>query len=167
MESESKLGQVLGESSNTNEVFKPPILIKHLTDEASKEFLDQNLALQAFAYKAPEWAKTPKNGHFYIDVIKNGVILETIKLDSLKNDSFIVFGRFPPVDIQLDHPSVSRQHLVLQYGNLIPKRPAWYLYDMNSTHGTRLNKNSVQKNHYVPIDIGYVFQIAGKKYLIF
>lgn len=95
-------------SNQSNEVFKAPLLKpKHLeiTTPIQQNFLEENSALQAFAYKPPEWAKKPPNGQFCIDVIKNGVILEKIELDNLKNESYIVFGRFPPVDIQMDHIS--------------------------------------------------------------
>ncbi|KAI1715672.1 FHA domain-containing protein [Ditylenchus destructor] len=120
-----------------------------------------NSRLQHFLYTAPSWQCEPsKEDGFYIDVIKNGIVAEKIELHSLKNGSFLCIGRFPPSDIQLEHPSVSRYHCILQYGKLVDD-PNWYIYDLGSTHGTRLNKKPLKKHSYTPLRHGYVFQIAG------
>lgn len=93
-------------------------------------------------------------------MIKNGTIIETIHLSNLKNETFLSIGRFPLSDIQLDHPSVSRYHCILQYGELISKS-GWYLYDLDTTHGTRLNKQNIKSRVYAPISPGYFFYVAG------
>uniref|UniRef100_A0A915DB07 FHA domain-containing protein n=1 Tax=Ditylenchus dipsaci TaxID=166011 RepID=A0A915DB07_9BILA len=82
--------------------------------------------------------------------------MEWCRADStafLKNESFLCIGRFPPSDIQLDHPSVSRHHCILQYGNLVEQA--------GCTHGTKLNKKPAKKHCYIHLRPGYVFQIAG------
>jgi hypothetical protein len=38
-----------------------------------------------------------------------------------------------------------------------------FIFDMNSTHGVKVNKRPIRKNTYVPLFGGHVFQIAGKK----
>uniref|UniRef100_A0A915DHG1 FHA domain-containing protein n=1 Tax=Ditylenchus dipsaci TaxID=166011 RepID=A0A915DHG1_9BILA len=117
--------------------------------------------LLELSYSAPSWSSKPSpENAFFIEVIKNGVVVEQIQLHSLKNESFLCIGRFPPSDIQLDHPSVSRHHCILQYGNLV-EQAGWYLFDMGSTHGTKLNKKPAKKHCYIHLRPGYVFQIAG------
>lgn len=57
--------------------------------------------------------------------------------------SFLV-GRTELNDLMAEHASVSRHHAVLQYGN----DGYFYIYDLNSTHGTKINKNAVQPHRY-------------------
>lgn len=42
-----------------------------------------------------------------------------------------------------------------------------FLFDLNSTHGTKLNKNSIKKRSYIPLHAGYVFRIAGLKKIFY
>lgn len=58
-----------------------------------------------------------------------------------------LFGRAPICDIVLDHPSISRQHAVIQY----KKNGDAFLYDLGSTHGTFVGKNRLKSNQYYPI----------------
>lgn len=86
------------------------------------------------------WSRSiPSDFHYTIEVIKNGQIIETIDLKKFSSKNWISIGRFAPCDIIMDHPSVSRHHAVLQYGALT-EGMGWYIYDMDSTHGTKLNK---------------------------
>ncbi|CAH8435361.1 unnamed protein product [Schistosoma margrebowiei] len=71
----------------------------------------------------------------------------------------------------LAHPSISRLHAVLQYG----KPPhavghvsenekdttGWYLKDLESTHGTFVNKRRLPPGRYVRIRVGYVLRFGG------
>lgn len=81
-------------------------------------------------------------------------------MNKRKNDTFITVGRVPPCDIVLQHPSVSRHHLILQYGTL-NEGPGWYLYDMGSTHGSKLNKAALPKKFYKRMPVGSLFKVAG------
>lgn len=112
---------------STEEVeFKAPALPK-VESQVKQEIADPT---KDFLYTAPSWQCEPsKEDGFYIDVIKNGIVAEKIELHSLKNGSFLCIGRFPPSDIQLEHPSVSRYHCILQYGKLVDD-PNWYIYDL-------------------------------------
>lgn len=125
---------------------------------------DQNAEIP---YNAPEWRTIPSAENGYsIEVIKNGTIVERIQLCNLKKETFISIGRFSPCEIQLDHPSVSRYHCILQHGKL-GNRDGWYIYDLGSTHGTKLNKKPLKKRYYTPLASGYVFQFAGFVFDIF
>lgn len=124
-------------------------------------------AAELMTYTSPSWEIWPSSaadssGFANIEVIKNGVHIDTLRLhEAAGAKSFVSIGRFaPPCDIQLEHPSVSRVHCILQYGMLLEKA-GWYLYDMGSTHGTRLNKKTVKAKTYVPLQPGHVFQVAG------
>jgi pSer/pThr/pTyr-binding forkhead associated (FHA) protein len=96
----------------------------------------------------------------YFQVLKTGSIVETIALNT---KSFYVFGRLSNCDIQMNHPSTSRYHAVLQYrsekegGN--PK--GFYVYDLKSTHGTYINKQRIKPQVYAPVRVGHMLQIGG------
>ena len=82
---------------------------------------------------------------FYKKVIKNGTVLEKIVL----NKEFVSLGRLG--DILCEHPSLSRFHAILQYSNgqIDTKYPqGFYLLDLNSTHGTIMNKTKINPNHF-------------------
>lgn len=55
----------------------------------------------------PDWAIEPRPGVFYLEVLKDGQVLDRINLDRRRN----LFGRqMQTCDFVLDHQSVSRQH---------------------------------------------------------
>lgn len=51
----------------------------------------------------------PPNGHYFVDQLKNGTIIEHKSLDK----SRVTFGRARDCDVVLEHPSVSRYHAIL------------------------------------------------------
>ena len=58
----------------------------------------------------PDWAIEPRPGVYYLEVLKDGEVLDRINLDKRRN----LFGRqFASCDFVLDHQSVSRQHAVV------------------------------------------------------
>lgn len=58
-------------------------------------------------WQPPEWAIEPRQGVYYLEVLKDGEVLDKINLDRRRN----IFGRqFPTCDFVLEHNSVSRQH---------------------------------------------------------
>lgn len=58
-------------------------------------------------WQPPDWAIEPRPGVHYLDVLKDGEVLDRINLDKRKH----IFGRqFQTCDYVLDHQSVSRQH---------------------------------------------------------
>lgn len=58
-------------------------------------------------WQPPDWAIEPRPGVFYLEVLKDGQVLDQINLDRRRN----IFGRqIQTCDFVLDHQSVSRQH---------------------------------------------------------
>ncbi|VDP92149.1 unnamed protein product [Echinostoma caproni] len=103
--------------------------------------------------------------------------------------SFCLFGRQPenfyaPFNrlhgqcVVMAHPSISRLHAVLQYGRpplSIAKTsaahvdsPGWYLQDLDSTHGTFVNKRRLPSGRFVRIHVGHVirFGCSTRLYLL-
>ncbi|CAH8509960.1 unnamed protein product [Dicrocoelium dendriticum] len=69
------------------------------------------------------------------------------------------------------HPSVSRLHAVFQYGQAPPniactsctssETPGWYIQDLDSTHGTFINKRRLPAGRCVRVHVGYVIRFGG------
>lgn len=58
-------------------------------------------------WQPPDWAIEPRPGVYYLDVLKDGEVLDRINLDKRRH----IFGRqLQTCDFVLDHQSVSRQH---------------------------------------------------------
>lgn len=58
-------------------------------------------------WQPPDWAIEPRPGVYYLEVLKDGEVLDRINLDRRRH----IFGRqFHTCDFVLDHQSVSRQH---------------------------------------------------------
>lgn len=109
-------------------------------------------------YKEPPWASVAPKPYAF-EVIKNGTVVDTIKLN---DKSFYVFGRLASCDITMEHPSLSRYHAVVQYcGTQGQHDIGWYLYDLDSTHGTWINKFKVKPRIYTRLRVGYVVKLGG------
>uniref|UniRef100_A0A183C259 FHA domain-containing protein n=1 Tax=Globodera pallida TaxID=36090 RepID=A0A183C259_GLOPA len=151
------------------------LLFKTKSEEKDESEMDQNqqqqqqqTILSDFRYQEPTWALIPTGSEqeYFLEIIKEGTVIDSVRLhNDAHQKSFWSIGRFEPCDIKLEHPSVSRFHAILQYGECVRGRPGWYLFDLNSTHGVRLNKQSIKKRAYVPLHNGFVFQIAGSSRL--
>ncbi|BAT83190.1 hypothetical protein VIGAN_04030400 [Vigna angularis var. angularis] len=103
-------------------------------------------------YKIPPWSAAPCH-QFYLEVLKDGSIID--KFDVCEKGAYM-FGRLDLCDFVLEHPTISRFHAVIQF-----KRSGdAYLYDLGSTHGTFLNKNQVEKNTYVDLNVGDVIRFG-------
>ncbi|CAN8000202.1 unnamed protein product [Ixodes hexagonus] len=61
-------------------------------------------------YTEPPWSGVPDREYSF-QVIKNGVIQASVALDK----PFLVVGRKEDCDVQMEHPSVSRYHAVVQF----------------------------------------------------
>lgn len=84
-------------------------------------------------YSEPSWSAGPEHD-FHLEVLKSGAIIDDIPLKS----NFLIVGRHPAVHLTMENPSVSRQHAVFQFSN----DGCCYLFDLGSTHGTMVNKQS-------------------------
>lgn len=61
-------------------------------------------------WQPPDWAIEPRAGFYYLEVLKDGEVLDRINLDKRRH----IFGRqIQTCDFVLDHQSVSRQHAAL------------------------------------------------------
>eukprot|EP01135_Chromosphaera_perkinsii_P002602 Nk52_evm118s224 gene=Nk52_evmTU118s224 len=111
-----------------------------------------------FNYTEPEWSIEPaeKEGFFFLEEIKEGVSLKRI---SLCEYPFLVVGRLDTSDVVCDHPSVSRYHVILQHGG--SKGEKLFLFDLGSTHGTKINKKMVDKRTFIELRDGYILQFGS------
>lgn len=82
------------------------------------------------AWKPPDWAIEPHPCVYYLEVLKDGQVLDRVSLDKRRH----IIGRpFPMCDFVLDHPSISHQHaaLVPHEGGRIW---SWYLCRKQEAH---------------------------------
>ncbi|XP_055678956.1 kanadaptin [Lutzomyia longipalpis] len=133
-------------------------------------------------YVEPRWSgRPPDDSSYSFEVLKTGMIIEMVK--DLENKPYWVFGRLPQCDIPMAHPTVSRFHAVLQYrpeddnqpedeeakesetGDDLKKKKkvesGWYLYDLNSTHGTFVNKQRIPPKTYIRIRVGHIVKLGA------
>ncbi|VDK80073.1 unnamed protein product [Onchocerca ochengi] len=115
-------------------------------------------------YIPPSFAVEPSSDINYgFEVIKNGTVIDRIDFGRRKAGTFVVIGRLPSCDIQLEHPTISRHHCILQYGDDLMNRTGkgWHIYDLDSTHGTKLNKKRILPKQFIRIRVGHVLQFGG------
>nr|CAG8520207.1 6723_t:CDS:10 [Entrophospora candida] len=93
------------------------------------------------------WSGLPKDDYSF-EVIKNGISLEII--DFPKSKEFLAIGRLPTCDIPMEHLSISRYHAVLQFNN----KGELLIYDLESAHGTILNKRLLPSKSYTKLCVG-------------
>lgn len=140
-------------------------------------------------YVEPKWSAPPDSQLAYsFEVLKGGQIVDSV--NDLQSKSHWTIGKFQNNDIVMAHPTVSRYHAVLQYRPDVnasndensddssddddnvtkldavaePRRKVdkgWYLYDLNSTHGTFVNKMKVPPKTYVRIRVGYMLKFGA------
>ncbi|XP_053674201.1 kanadaptin [Anopheles nili] len=145
-------------------------------ESANATQFEQNTAeIPPIPYKEPKWSGKCCSSHEYsFEVEKNGVIIEYIK--ELESKPFWLFGRLPNCDVNMAHPTISRYHAILQYranvesesepeeatrSTHVTVEPGWYLYDLNSTHGTFLNKQQIPSRTYVRVRVGYMIRLGS------
>ncbi|KAF9929649.1 Kanadaptin [Linnemannia zychae] len=97
-------------------------------------------------YQRPAWSGYP-NQQFFFEVIKNGVLVDKVLAP---NKEFLTIGRLPMCDLEMEHPSLSRYHAVIQFKS----NGDAFLYDLNSSHGTVVNKAKIPPQIYVKIKPG-------------
>lgn len=60
-------------------------------------------------YDPPPFAVEPSNDiHYGFEVIKNGIVIDRVDFGKRKAVTFVIIGRLPSCDIQLEHPTISR-----------------------------------------------------------
>ncbi|KAK0596957.1 hypothetical protein LWI29_020514 [Acer saccharum] len=105
-------------------------------------------------WQPPDWATEPRSGVYYLEVLKDGELLDRISLDRRRH----IFGRqFQTCDFVLDHQSVSRQHAVV-----IPhKNGSIFVIDLGSAHGTFVANERLTKDTPVELEVGQSLRFAA------
>ncbi|KAH7837954.1 hypothetical protein Vadar_020041 [Vaccinium darrowii] len=105
-------------------------------------------------WQPPDWAIEPRPGVYYLDVLKDGEVLDRINLDKRRH----IFGRqLQTCDFVLDHQSVSRQHAAV-----IPhKNGSIYVIDLGSAHGTFVANERLTKDSPVELEAGQSLRFAA------
>ncbi|KAJ7531071.1 hypothetical protein O6H91_14G031400 [Diphasiastrum complanatum] len=108
----------------------------------------------ASTWHPPDWAAEPKPGLHWLDVVKDGEVVDKIALDKRRS----IFGRqIVMCDYVLDHPSVSRQHAaVVQH-----KNGSIYVIDLGSVHGTFVANERLSKDNPVELEVGQSLRFAA------
>uniref|UniRef100_A0A6V7J4G3 FHA domain-containing protein n=1 Tax=Bracon brevicornis TaxID=1563983 RepID=A0A6V7J4G3_9HYME len=118
-------------------------------------------------YREPSWSGIPSSNQYKVEILKSGVILDTL---DLYKQSFHVIGRLPVCDISLQHPTISRYHAVFQYRETGDDKngPGFYLYDLESTHGTFWNNCRIRPKTYVKLKGGHIirFGCSQRRFII-
>lgn len=114
-------------------------------------------------YKEPNWGGLSQRKYAF-EIVKNGSVIDTYDLST---KSFHVFGRLINCDHCMEHPSLSRHHAVLQFCAVENERHpiGWYVYDLDSTHGTTVNKYKLAPRVYHPLKVGHMVKFAGSSRL--
>lgn len=146
------------------DVFSKPQLPSQLINEQFKQPLNiktEPQQVQKCEYQEPSWSCKPTE-NYYFECIKSGTQLDNINLN---DKSFYVVGRYYSCDIQLEHPSLSRFHAVFQYTDGEQSnqhtQKGFYIYDLNSTHGTFVNKKKIESKQYIFLKIGSCIKFGG------
>ncbi|ORZ36803.1 hypothetical protein BCR44DRAFT_36345 [Catenaria anguillulae PL171] len=109
-------------------------------------------------YTEPEWAAPPRpNANWSLEVLKSGVILDRLAFPT--HSSLLTIGRLPRphCSIELEHPSISRFHAVLQ----LSRDGQLFLYDLGSTHGTFVNKVQVPAKTHTRVWVGDMLRFGS------
>jgi smad nuclear-interacting protein 1 len=122
-------------------------------------------------HEPPEARKSPSSKQWTLVTYKDNEIIETIKL--WKQSCWLIGREATVTDIRVDHPHASGQHAAIQFrnvkkkakdelGSLVMKevvRP--YIIDLESTHGTFLNGEELDKAQFVEIRNNDIMTIAS------
>ncbi|XP_062088049.1 protein phosphatase 1 regulatory inhibitor subunit PPP1R8 homolog [Humulus lupulus] len=105
-------------------------------------------------WQPPDWAIEPRAGVYFLEVMKDGEVLDRINLDRRRH----IFGRQSHTcDFVLDHQSVSRQHAAV-----IPhKNGSIYVIDLGSAHGTFVANERLTKDTPVELEAGQSLRFAA------
>ncbi|ONK82008.1 uncharacterized protein A4U43_C01F35180 [Asparagus officinalis] len=105
-------------------------------------------------WQPPDWAIEPRAGVYYLEVVKDGEVLDRINLDKRRH----IFGRqIPTCDFVLDHQSVSRQHAAV-----VPhKNGSIFVIDLGSVHGTFVANERLTKDSPVELEVGQSLKFAA------
>eukprot|EP00090_Calanus_glacialis_P045206 TRINITY_DN8245_c0_g1_i1.p1 TRINITY_DN8245_c0_g1~~TRINITY_DN8245_c0_g1_i1.p1 ORF type:complete len:740 (-),score=270.81 TRINITY_DN8245_c0_g1_i1:59-2278(-) len=133
--------------------------IKELEDTLKSASELKTIQTVPLHYLEPSWGGVPDKP-YSLEIMKNGTIVDTFKLE---NKSFYTIGRLPVCDVPFEHPSLSRYHAVLQFKtNPSPEKPVgFYLFDLDSTHGSFHNKKKCFPKTFYRLRVGHMLKFGG------
>lgn len=167
----------------------PPVPHSVKPNLAPNDELEPKIGVKC-PYVEPKWSKKPESELAYkFEVLKGGQIVENIS--DLQSRAYWSIGKMANNSIVMAHPTISRYHAILQYRPNVttncddsddssddeqesseskpsdesvvkPKvEKGWYLYDLNSTHGSFVNKMKVPPKTYVRVRVGYMLKFGA------
>ncbi|XP_032667757.1 kanadaptin isoform X4 [Odontomachus brunneus] len=173
-------------NEETTETIQPKDDALKIDKSISKNTPEENVTSDTkdipVPYTEPSWGGKPME-EYKLEVLKSGVILETINL----TESFYVVGRLPSCHLSLAHPTISRYHAIIQYRAIedtsetskdiqldtnqkttTKNSKGFYLYDLESTHGTFWNSHRIKPRTYVRLHGGHMikFGCSQRKYIL-
>lgn len=179
--------KVKSETDNADEPTESATIPSIATTKESESAKVESISPKVFPkcpYIEPNWSQAPESNLVYsFEVLKSGQIVENF--DNLQSKAFWTIGKLPNNDIVMAHPTISRFHAVLQYRpevsnkdnnsdcidddednpNETLQKPkiekGWYLYDLNSTHGSFVNKMKIPPKTYVRLRVGYMLKFGA------
>lgn len=157
-------------SEKVTESYIPSIITDNTDEPISENVARENIVSDtksiSVPYLEPVWSGKPEE-EYKLEVLKSGVILETININE---KSFYVVGRLPVCDLSLAHPTISRYHAIIQYRSTGDEQnpKGFYLYDLESTHGTFWNGHRIKPRIYVRLRGGHMirFGCSQRKYIV-
>ena len=115
---------------------------------------------------SPSWEMADlsgiEKGGYRLEVLKGGVSIGT---EDLSVKTHFIAGRQPDIsDIQLDHPSISREHAAF----VISSDSCLFLVDLRSAQGTSVNKVPLEPNRFERLFVGDIvrFGASTRMYLV-
>lgn len=160
----------LSDNKNVIEPAHPSNDAEDKRDESTTESITEEVSSDTrnipVPYLEPKWGGKPTE-KYKLEVLKSGMILE--KIDLTKR-SFYVIGRLPICNLSLAHPTISRYHAIIQYRATGDEKNSagFYLYDLESTHGTFWNGHRIKSRTYVRLHGGHMikFGCSQRKYIL-
>ena len=106
------------------------------------------------SYTPPPWAASKPASTFALEVIRDGCVIETLDVSS--RGHYILGRQAETADYVVGHPSVSRQHCVIQHS----QTGEVFLRDLDSTHGTYINNQRIPPSSFVALRIGAAVRLG-------
>jgi smad nuclear-interacting protein 1 len=137
---------------------KPSLAPTGLLAAASNSVAQNDGTSIVLKYHEPaEARKPPAKDEWKLFVFKGADILETIELS--KRSCWLVGRELAVVDMAAEHPSISKQHAVIQFRYIEKKNEFGdrtgkvkpYIIDLESANGTLLNKEELPPSRYLEL----------------
>ncbi|XP_074599639.1 kanadaptin [Brevipalpus obovatus] len=149
------------EENRSDDEFKRPASISPILSKPEAD--DHQRERAQVIIPEPLTSLSPPEGIFSIEVIKNGTVIQNKPIQQ----SRITFGRSREADFPMDHPSVSRFHSCLLWNPNDGPNGCFFLMDLNSVHGTFLNKTRIESNEPYKLSGNDFVKIGGSSRLFF